>query len=172
MIKSTEIVFSALSVILILKIYGNLCIPLSRKYMICLISLGILNNIQARSLLEVSTVNISGNLSLVTGDHQFHVIDRPNVSLRLSPDPSSVCHHDHVILVTSAPANLKLRNEVRAQFKSKAGVVFLLGAISEQQQQSIKEEHLRFNDFLQSDIVDSYRNLQYFTIFSFLWINR
>ena len=110
-------------------------------------------------------------MSLVTGD-KFHVIDRPNVSLLLSPDPSTVCHHDHVVLVTSAPANSELRNEVRSQFKSKAGVVFLLGAISEQQQQSIKEEHLRFNDFLQNDIVDSYKNLQYFTIFSFLWINR
>ena len=129
-----------------------------------------MKNIHERGL-EVSTVDTSVNLSLVTGD-QFHVIDRPNVSLRLSPDPSSVCHHDHVILVTSAPANSELRNEVRAQFKSKAGVVFLLGAISEQQQQSIKEEHLRFNDFLQSDIVDSYKNLQYFTIFTFLWINR
>ena len=136
-----------------------------------LIFLGILNIIHERSL-EVSTVkNTLGNLSLVTGD-QFHVIDRPNVSLLLSPDPGTVCHHDHVILVTSAPANSELRNEVRAQFKSKAGVVFLLGAISEQQQQSIKEEHLRFNDFLQNDIVDSYKNLQYFTIFSFLWINR
>ena len=130
-----------------------------------------MNNIRQRSLLEVSTDNISGNVPLVMGD-QFHVIDRPNVSLLLSPDPSSVCHHDHVILITSAPANSELRNEVRAQFKSKAGVVFLLGAISEQQQQSIKEEHLRFNDFLQNDIVDSYKNLQYFTIFSFLWINR
>ena len=130
----------------------------------------ILYNIHERSL-EVTTVNIPGNLSLVTGD-QFHVIDRPNVSLLLSPDPGSACHHDHVILVTSAPANSELRNDVRAQFKSKAGVVFLLGAISEQQQQSVKEEHLRFNDFLQNDIVDSYKNLQYFTIFSFLWINR
>ena len=130
----------------------------------------ILKNIHERGL-EVSTVDTSVNLSLVTGD-QFHVIDRPNVSLLLSPDPGTVCHHDHVILVTSAPANSELRNEVRAQFKSKAGVVFLLGAISEQQQQSIKEEHLRFNDFLQNDIVDSYKNLQYFTIFSFLWINR
>ena len=129
-----------------------------------------MNNINERSL-EVSPVNTLGNLSLVTGD-QFHVIDRPNVGLLLSPDPGTVCHHDHVILVTSAPANSELRNEVRAQFKSKAGVVFLLGAISEQQQQSIKEEHLRFNDFLQNDIVDSYKNLQYFTIFSFLWINR
>ena len=130
-----------------------------------------MNNIRERSLLEVSTDNISGNVPLVMGD-QFHVIDRPNVSLLLSPDPSSVCHHDYVILVISAPANLELRNEVRAQFKSKAGVVFLLGAISEQQQQSIKEEHLKFNDFLQNDIIDSYKNLQYFTIFSFLWINR
>ena len=129
-----------------------------------------MNNIHERSL-EVSTVNTSGNLSLVTGD-QFHVIDRPNVSLLLSPDPDTVCHHDHVILVPSAPANMGLRNEVRAQFKSKAAVVFLLGVTSEQQQKSIKEEHLRFNDIIQIGIVDGYRKIQYKTIFSFLWINR
>ena len=129
----------------------------------------ILYNIHERSL-EVSTVNIPGNLSLVTGD-QFHVIDRPNVSLLLSPDPDTVCHHDHVFLVPSATANFELRNQVRAQFKNKAGVVFLLGLTSEQHQRSIKEEHLRFNDIIQNDVVDSYRNIPYKTIFSFLWIN-
>ena len=130
-----------------------------------------MNNIHARNLLEVSAVNSSKDMSLVTGD-MFHVINRPNVSLLLSPDPSTVCHHDHVVLVTSAPANSELRNEVRAQFKSKAGVVFLLGLTSEQQQESIKEEHLRFNDIIQNDVLDSYLNLPYKTIFSFLWINR
>ena len=65
-----------------------------------------------------------------------------------------------------------LRNEVRAQFRSKAAVVFLLGLTSEQHQRSIKEEHLRFNDIIQNDVVDSYRNLPYKPIFSFLWINR
>ena len=129
-----------------------------------------MNNIQARSL-KVSTVDIPENLSLVTGD-QFHVIDKPNVSLLLSPDPGTVCHHDHVFLVPSAPANSELRNQVRAQFKNKAGVVFLLGLTSEQQQEYIKEEHLRFNDIIQNDVLDSYLNLPYKTIFSFLWINR
>ena len=130
----------------------------------------ILNNIHERSL-KVSTVNFSKDMSLVTGD-QFHVIDRPNVSLLLSPDPGTVCHHDHVFLVPSAPANTELRNQVRAQFKNKAGVVFLLGLTSEQHQHSIKVEDLRFNDIIQIGIVDGYRKIQYKTIFSFLWINR
>ena len=129
-----------------------------------------MKNIHERGL-EVSTVDTSVNLSLVTGD-QFHVIDKPNVSLLLSPDPDTVCHHDHVFLVPSAPANTELRNQVRAQFKNKAGVVFLLGLTSEQQQEYIKEEHLRFNDIIQNDVLDSYLNLPYKTIFSFLWINR
>lgn len=99
-------------------------------------------------------------------------MDRHNVSLLLSPDPDHVCHHDPVVIVTSAPANSELRAEVREQFRGKAAVLFLLGATTEQLQHDLREEHLKFNDIIQIDVVDSYTNLPYKTIFSFLWINR
>ena len=66
-----------------------------------------LNNIKERRQ-DVSVVNIPDELSLVSGD-QFHVMDRHNVSLLMSPDPDHVCHHGPVVMVTSAPANSKLR---------------------------------------------------------------
>ena len=131
---------------------------------------GILNNIKERRQ-DVSVVNIPDELSLVSGD-QFHVMDRHNVSLLMSPDPDHVCHHDPVVIVTSAPANYKLRDEVRAQYRAKAPVIFLLGATSEKLQDDLREEHLKYDDIIQIDIHDSYTNVPYKTISSFLWINR
>ena len=107
----------------------------------------------------------------MSGD-QFHVMDRHNVSLQMSPDPDLVCHHHPVVIVTSAPANSKLRDEVRDQYRAKAPVIFLLGATSEKLQHGLREEHLKFNDIIQIDIHDSYTNVPYKTIFSFIWINR
>ena len=99
-------------------------------------------------------------------------MDRHNVSLLLSPDPAHVCHHDPVVIVTSAPANSELRTEVREQYRGKAGVLFLLGATSEQLQHDLEQEHGRYNDIIQIDVHDSYKNVPYKTIFSYLWINR
>ena len=132
---------------------------------------GILNNIKERRQDVSHVVNIPDELSLVSGD-QFHVMDRHNVSLLMSPDPDHVCHHDPVVIVTSAPANSKLRDEVREQFRGKAPVIFLLGATTEKLQHGLREEHLKFNDIIQIDVVDSYTNLPYKTIYSFIWINR
>ena len=99
-------------------------------------------------------------------------MDRHNVSLLMSPDPDHVCHHDPVVIVTSAPANSKLRDEVRAHYRDKAPVIFLLGATSEKLQDDLREEHLKYDDIIQIDIHDSYTNVPYKTISSFLWINR
>ena len=116
-------------------------------------------------------VHIPDELSLMSGA-QFHVMDRHNVSLLLSPDPDHVCHHDQVVIVTSAPANSKLRTEVREQYRGKAALLFLLGATSEQLQHDLEQEHGRYNDIIQIDVHDSYKNVPYKTIFSYLWINR
>ena len=62
--------------------------------------------------------------------------------------------------------------EVREQFRGKAPVIFLLGTTSEKLQHGLREEHYQFNDIIQIDVVDSYTNLPYKTIFSFIWINR
>ena len=62
--------------------------------------------------------------------------------------------------------------EVREQFRGKVPVIFLLGTTSERLQRGLREEHDQFNDIIQIDVVDSYTNLPYKTIFSFLWINR
>ena len=71
-----------------------------------------------------------------------------------------------------APANSKLRDEVRDQYRAKAPVIFLLGVTSEKLQDELREEHLKFNDIIQIDIHDSYTNVPYKTISSFLWISR
>ena len=136
---------------------------------------GILSNIRERRQDVSHVVDIPHELSLMlmsSDPDQFHVMDRHNVSLLMSPDPDHLCHHDPVVIVTSAPANSELRAEVREQFRGKAAVLFLLGATTEQLQHDLKEEHLKFNDIIQIDVVDSYTNLPYKTIFSFLWINR
>ena len=99
-------------------------------------------------------------------------MDKHNVSLLMSPDPDQVCHHHPVVIVTSAPANSKLRDEVRDQYRDKEPVIFLLGATSEKLQQDLRDEHLKYNDIIQISIHDSYTNVPYKTIFSFIWIDR
>ena len=45
----------------------------------------------------------------------FHVMDRHNVTLLMSPDPDHMCHHDPVVIVSSALANSELRDKYRAK---------------------------------------------------------
>lgn len=86
-----------------------------------------------------------------------------------------------VIIVPVAPHDVDARNAIRSTWGNdslvqdgEVLVLFLLGLPSgsdtEAQQDSIHEENLRYGDLLQSDFIDSYRNLTIKTMVMLEWL--
>ena len=136
-----------------------------------------------------SPLNISYDVSSVTSGPHFHLVERDNVSLLLSPD-TDVCQHKHIFVVTSAAANRELRDEgelqccsaadlpgcdchlsrvVRDYLRGRAGWIFLHGTL---EKENLREESEAFGDILQGDFPDTYDFLSHKVIMSFIWVNK
>lgn len=82
-----------------------------------------------------------------------------------------------LVLVLSAPANFKQREQTRAQnwaphnlHRGKIQIVFLLGRVKDQHlQDELEKENSEWGDILQFSVEDGYHNLPYKTIAGFLW---
>ena len=70
---------------------------------------GILKQWRTRAQTFPPPLNISFDLGAVTDGDQFHVVDRSNVSILLSPD-TQLCHNKLIFVITSAGPNRHLRN--------------------------------------------------------------
>merc|ERR1712126_169063 len=108
---------------------------------------------------------------LVNEGDQYHVAELSNVSLLQTPD-INVCSNKNVFLVTSAPNNVQLRNQIRKDLKARSGVIFLIGQRDEQISRMLKAENSKNGDILQGTIEDSYRTLAHKIILGFLWIEK
>ena len=92
----------------------------------------------------------------------------------LNSDACETRHIDLLVIVTSHPGHVALRNAFRRALPMEAlrtfniSRVFLLAQINPSQtgyhqvdQTIIEEEHLNFNDIVQGDFIESYHNLSY-----------
>ncbi len=86
-----------------------------------------------------------------------------------------------VIIVPVAPQNFQARNAIRITWGSEelvrdklVLVLFLLGSQSgnETLQEQLKNESVEYQDLLQSNFLDSYRNLTIKTLVMMEWLNR
>lgn len=81
-----------------------------------------------------------------------------------------------LVFVHSAPSHIQQRQIIRETWGRKDGVpglqvIFLLGKPNNTAtQDSIKSENARYNDIIQGNFVDSYRNLTYKHIMGLKWI--
>ena len=101
----------------------------------------------------------------------FDLFTKTGVSMPIKP--TKKCEHLHVVLATSAPGNMDLRNRLRDQLRGKAFLVFLLGKTGSMEAEKLLQEESRMKgDILQGDFIDSYRNLAYKTVMGFIWVNR
>lgn len=119
---------------------------------------------------EINKVTIEKD---IVNKHDFNYILNPGHSL---------CQNQHdllvVIYVHSAPENLKRRIAIRdtwaklSLFKQKVRLVFMLGLDpnSNKKQELIKFESNIYNDVVQEDFHDSYKNLTYKGIMALKWI--
>lgn len=78
-----------------------------------------------------------------------------------------------LILVHSAPKNVNKRNVIRqtwGQYDPRARLYFLLGAVkSTAAQAKLRQENLQYNDIIQGNFIDSYRNMTYKHIMALKW---
>lgn len=101
------------------------------------------------------------------------ILDQPEICVRHNPYM--------VIIVPVAPHDVDARNAIRSTWGNESLVqdgevlvLFLLGLSSRSdfktQQQRIREENLRHGDLLQSEFIDSYRNLTIKTMVMLEWL--
>ncbi len=80
-----------------------------------------------------------------------------------------------LILIHSAPSNWRKRNVIRetwGQDDPRARVLFLLGAVnSNSLQHKLEQENNFFQDMVQGNFVDAYRNMTYKHVMAFKWFS-
>lgn len=80
-----------------------------------------------------------------------------------------------VVLIYSVHKSLEMRNTIRQTWGSQAAdvrLIFLLAAVdSKKQQEQLAKEDQQFNDILQGNFVDAYRNLTYKHAMALKWFH-
>ena len=89
----------------------------------------------------------------------FQIIDI-NVEVQIHPEKCQESGGTLVALVHSAPKNTKLRNALRDTWGSTIKTIFVLGS-STTYNEDIRKEAEEFQDILQLDFQDAYRNMTY-----------
>ena len=89
----------------------------------------------------------------------FQIIDI-NVEVQIHPEKCAESGGILVALVHSAPKNIKLRQALRDTWGSTIKTIFVLGSSSTYNEE-IKQEAEEFQDILQFDFRDTYRNMTY-----------
>lgn len=109
--------------------------------------------------------------------HDFdYLINQPKCLSNASNDHDKKSTEERpivLILIHSAPKNFNKRNVIRetwGQNDSRAHLYFLLGAVKTAAAQAkIQHEHLQYNDIIQGNFIDSYRNMTYKHIMALKW---
>ena len=86
----------------------------------------------------------------------FQILD---INIEIEIHPESCAEDSIVALVHSAPKNIELRNTVRQTWGQNQKTIFVLGQSSIDPE--IQNEASKFNDILQFDFIDAYRNMTY-----------
>lgn len=106
-----------------------------------------------------------------------YLINQPKCPARLCGDSDKVaCANGSpivLILVHSAPKNAHKRNVIRetwGQHDARARLYFLLGAVGTAPAQAkLQRENQQYNDIIQGNFIDSYRNITYKHIMALKW---
>ena len=91
--------------------------------------------------------------------NSFSILGLDNIGVKLEPKK---CNKDltNIVLIHSAPQNIVLRETIRKTWGQNVQKIFILGE-SHQFNTKISEEHEKYNDILQLDFIDAYRNMTY-----------
>ncbi len=101
----------------------------------------------------------------------LNVIDQQNITVLKKP--SADHFKDVVFVILTAPGNYEKRQRTREQlqkFSSKISWIFLIGTSTHDNDKKLAAEISENGDFLQISVRDSYDNLAYKTLASFLWL--
>ncbi len=81
--------------------------------------------------------------------------------LRVKLQPQKCQENPNLVaLIHSAPKNYQLRDTIRRTWGQNMKRIFVLGD-SKDWNEMLKNEHKEYNDILQIDFVDAYRNMTY-----------
>lgn len=144
----------------------------------------------APALLQISndTSTTSGNIivsypSPISLDelpsNDFHTLidlDKFEFLMNQQPCNAMVEHPLILILIHSAPKNWRKRNVIRETWgrdDPRARVLFLLGAVNSTNslQHKLEQENNLFQDMVQGNFLDAYRNMTYKHVMAFKWFS-
>ncbi|XP_051176632.1 lactosylceramide 1,3-N-acetyl-beta-D-glucosaminyltransferase-like [Leptopilina boulardi] len=111
------------------------------------------------------------NINELPAGDESTLIDLKNFNFILNHDTCSRTQPYLLVMVHSAPQNLKRRNTIRetwGQVSSSVITVFLVGW-SEKYQTELVNENFKFGDLIQGNFLDTYRNLTYKHIMALKW---
>ncbi|XP_035907799.1 beta-1,3-galactosyltransferase brn [Anopheles stephensi] len=106
------------------------------------------------------------------GSRQRRSLKRAD-ALRGTRSPATASPPLVLVLIHSAPANLAKRNTIRATWgepDERARLIFLMGAVSSNaSQRAIERESRLYDDIVQGNFVDAYRNMTYKHVMALKW---
>ena len=127
---------------------------------------------QLSLLVDVSPAVVKDGLGPVLNDDgTVNILNKRNISYRLSPGSCTESER-LVLLVSSTPNNLHLRNKWRDQtaMKTEMKTAFMIAnARTDQSQRQLEQEHEVHGDILQPDVPDGHRLLAYKNLGGLIW---
>ena len=117
------------------------------------------DNVQSFTISELST------------DDESTLIDLKSFKFIMNHDMCNKSQPLLLIMIHSAPGNLKKRNVIRETWGQESSLVttlFLVGW-SEEYQVELEEENMKYRDLIQGNFLDVYRNMTYKHVMALKW---
>ncbi|XP_015183110.1 PREDICTED: beta-1,3-galactosyltransferase 5-like [Polistes dominula] len=111
------------------------------------------------------------SLSQLPSDDKSTLIDVKDFKFIINHDPCNKTQPLLLLLIHSAPANFPKRNVVRETWGQKSSDIILLFLVgfSEEYQEELEEENNKYQDLIQGNFLDVYRNMTYKHVMALKW---
>lgn len=125
--------------------------------------------------LTITTVPTTPLVPLPSTDDFERLIDLHSFKFIKNVDPMTCNNQTFLIFIHSAPENVEKRTAIRDTWGANTNlsikVLFMLGFTSNQAvQQVLNEEQEKYNDIVQGNFIDKYRNITYKHVMALKWI--
>ncbi|XP_047347602.1 beta-1,3-galactosyltransferase 5-like isoform X1 [Vespa velutina] len=111
------------------------------------------------------------SLNQLPSDDKSTLIDIKDFKFTINHDPCNKTQPLLLLLIHSAPGNFPKRNIVRETWGQKSSDLILLFfvGLSDEYQEELEEENKKYNDIIQGNFLDAYRNMTYKHVMALKW---
>ncbi|KAI4498042.1 hypothetical protein M0802_006866 [Mischocyttarus mexicanus] len=111
------------------------------------------------------------SLSQLPSDDKSTLIDIKDFKFIINHDPCNKTQPLLLLLIHSAPVNFPKRNVIRETWGQKSSdfILYFLVGFSEEYQEELEEENKKYQDLIQGNFLDAYRNMTYKHVMALKW---